>query len=116
MTDHRDFKRRVRDRQAQTGESYMTARRHVLAQRPQPEPEPAIAVVEVLDATADAERLGFKCRVLVFPRLAAKVETAPLLAKLRDALLLTDGDDGTELLRRLAFAGIPPTKPTRWMT
>ena len=33
MTANRDLKRRVRDRQAQTGESYMTALHHVLAQR-----------------------------------------------------------------------------------
>ncbi len=34
MTVKRDFKRRVRQRQARTGESYVTARRHMLANRP----------------------------------------------------------------------------------
>src|SRR5262245_42299735 len=34
MTKKRDLKRRVRERQQQTGESYVTARRHVLAARP----------------------------------------------------------------------------------
>jgi hypothetical protein len=34
MTVKRDFKRRVRQRQARTGESYVTARRHMLASRP----------------------------------------------------------------------------------
>jgi hypothetical protein len=112
MTDHRDFKRRVRDRQARTGESYMTARRHVLAQRPS---EDAIPVVEVIDATEDATDLGFRCRVLVFPRLAAKIEIEQVLDRVRAALLLTD-DKETELLRALAFTGTAPNKPTRWMT
>src|ERR1044071_4062074 len=34
MTVKRDFKRRVRQRQARTGESYVTARRHLMASRP----------------------------------------------------------------------------------
>jgi hypothetical protein len=34
MTVKRDFKRRVRQRQVRTGESYVTARRHLLASRP----------------------------------------------------------------------------------
>src|SRR5690242_10856808 len=33
MTAKRDLKKRIRDRQAKTGESYTTARRHVLAAR-----------------------------------------------------------------------------------
>jgi len=110
MTDQRDFKRRVRDRQARTGESYMTARRHVLAQRP----EPAIPVVETIDATDDAARLGLRCRVLVFPRLAEKIEIAALLAKVRDALLLTAEDKETQLIRELALYGRPPRRPMLW--
>src|SRR4051812_50146392 len=35
MTVKRDFKRRVRQRQARTGESYVTARRHMVASRPE---------------------------------------------------------------------------------
>jgi hypothetical protein len=34
MTSHADFKRRVRARMARTGESYATARAHLLAARP----------------------------------------------------------------------------------
>ena len=40
MTVKRDFKRRVRQRQARTGESYVTARRHLLASRAAVLPEP----------------------------------------------------------------------------
>lgn len=49
MTAKKDLKRRIRDRQAATGESYMTARRHVLAAAPDHAPsvdtaaEPAAA-------------------------------------------------------------------------
>jgi hypothetical protein len=39
MTAKKDLKRRIRARQAETGESYVTARRHVLAAGPaSPEP------------------------------------------------------------------------------
>jgi hypothetical protein len=34
MTKQADFKQRVRARMAKTGESYSTARRHLLAERP----------------------------------------------------------------------------------
>jgi hypothetical protein len=34
MTKKADFKQRVRTRMAKTGESYATARRHVLAEQP----------------------------------------------------------------------------------
>jgi hypothetical protein len=63
MTAKRDLKRRVRQRQARTGESYVTARRRVLAarevravdegaKRDEPtEPEPAGEAVEVLETT-----------------------------------------------------------------
>lgn len=43
MTAKRDFKRRVRQRQAHTGESYVTARRHVVASRPDATGTPADA-------------------------------------------------------------------------
>jgi hypothetical protein len=36
VTEHRDLKRRVRERMARTGESYSTARRHVVAPAPAP--------------------------------------------------------------------------------
>jgi hypothetical protein len=42
MTEHRELKRRIRERAARTGESYTTARRHVLAQAgPAPVAPPA---------------------------------------------------------------------------
>jgi len=110
MTDHRDFKRRVRNRQARTGESYMTARRQVLARRE----TAAIPVVEAIDAGDEAARLGFRCRILIFPRLAARIDQTLVLERFRDALLITEGDPATERLRALAFRGLPPPLPKRW--
>jgi ribosomal protein L24 len=53
MTVKRDFKRRVRQRQARTGEAYVTARRHVLAARQDAsagaDDEPTDAMAAALD-------------------------------------------------------------------
>jgi hypothetical protein len=102
MTEKRDLKRRVRDRQARTGESYMTALRQVKAQRP-----PTFPVVEFVDLTEIGTPLGFKCRVLMFPGLADRVDAASALAKLRDVLLMTDRDRSLELFRAVALRGEP---------
>ncbi len=67
MTAKKDLKRRVRERQAQTGESYVTARRHVVAQAPEPESpkRPVIHVDEMHDITEAAAKLGWRCRVVI---------------------------------------------------
>jgi len=95
MTERKDLKRRVRDRQDRTGESYMTALRHVRDGR-QPVP-----VVEMLDVTEIAAQLGFACRVKMSPDLADLASEAltrfatllrttardPAFARMRDAVL-----------------------------
>ena len=100
MTERRDLKRRVRERQARTGESYMTALRQVQAQRPG-----AIPMIELIDLTERGAALGFKCRIAVFPRVVELIDTAALLACLRDALLATEGDRALSLMRRVTLAG-----------
>ena len=55
MTDRRDFKRRVRARQAHTGESYMVALQHVRAQRP-----PRVPMIELVDLTPVGKALGLR--------------------------------------------------------
>jgi hypothetical protein len=115
MTDQRDLKRRVRDRMAKTGESYTAARKHVLAQREEPRPpapsQPAFDVVEPVDLTEAAARIGFKCLVMMFPALEARIDTPAMLAQLRDALLATENDPGTRLLRATALRGeLPPPR------
>lgn len=163
MTAKRDLKRRVRQRQARTGEAYVTARRHVLATRPHATPgdeeaasdagapdgagaprqvetapaeaSPAAAnvnsaagavaadtraasapvtvvpVTELVDVSEEARRLGLKCRVLMFPTLAERVEPARVLARLRDLLFGTAGDPQTLLLSQVALTGVVPRLP-----
>jgi len=115
MTAKRDLKKRVRERQAKTGESYTTAREHVLAGREAPEPEPArepMSVLELVDLTPAAERLGLRCRASIFPDLAKRVDGATVLARLRAALLATEGDPATALLRGVLLRGEPPPPVT----
>ena len=127
MTAKKDLKRRVRERQAKTGESYTAARAHVVAgakdspeqseEATEPEPAPSpieemsepirspISVVELVDATQDAAKLGLKCQVLVSPTLVPRIAPARVLEHLRDALLATERDPQMELLRALVFRG-----------
>ncbi len=107
MTQHRDLKRRIRDRMAKTGESYVTARQHVLAAR---EPDPPFDVIEPIDISDAAKALGLRCRASMFPRLAAVVDAERALARLRDALVTTATDPGLAILRGLVLRGeLPPS-------
>jgi hypothetical protein len=104
MTEKRDLKRRVRDRQAQTGESYMTALRQVQMQAQR---TPGIPVVEFVDLTEIAAPLGFKCRIVMSPVLADQIDAARALVRLRDVLIATDRDGTLELLRAVTLRGEP---------
>ena len=118
MTAKKDFKRRVRERQEKTGESYTAARAQVLAERDDagtaeeesgpPEREPPFSVVELIDASEDAAKLGLKCDVLVSPSVASEVAPARVLEALRDALLATEDHPEMYLLRALVFRGVRP--------
>ena len=71
MTAKRDLKRRVRERQAHTGESYMTALRHVRNRRTgeresEREGEGAVPVVEMIDVSEIAG--GDPCQPCGDPR------------------------------------------------
>jgi hypothetical protein len=110
MTAKKDLKRRVRERQARTGESYVTARRQVAAKRPAPpEPEPPFPVVEMIDATPTAAALGLACKVSLFPPLAQRVDPARALTRLRDALRATGADPTLDVMRDVAFHARRPT-------
>jgi len=106
MTEKRDLKRRVRERQARTGESYVTALRHVLGQR-----ETSVPVVELIDVSDLAAPLGIKCRVVMAPSMVGRVEPTAMLTQLRDALLTTANDPELALMRAVVLAGERPTKP-----
>jgi len=159
MTAKKNLKRRVRERQAKTGESYTAARAHIVSARRQDEvdvdheledarkvedaaeeataepasAEPATAedattehatterataepagesmngppfsVVELVHATDEAARLGFKCEVLISPTLVRRLAPTRMLEQLRRALLSTENDPQMELLRGLVFRG-----------
>jgi hypothetical protein len=131
MTAKRKLKRRVRERQARTGESYVTARRRVLAAKaasslsrsaavPGPadetfettlgEPALSVPVVQLHDISSDAARLGFQCKIAMFPALGEVCERASVLAGLRDALIRSPGDPATVALFATAF-GVPLVGP-----
>jgi hypothetical protein len=106
MTAKKDLKRRVRARQARTGEAYVTALCQVQAGRPAP-----ISVVELLDATQLGARVGWRCRVAVFPTLALRVAPARLVGELARILAATAGDPALELMRAVVLQGEPRTAP-----
>lgn len=109
MTQQRDFKRRVRDRMAKTGESFTAARAQLLAQRDKP---PVIAVVEPRDVTGEAITLGLSCTVLATDGFDA----SRALRQLRDVLFKIDSDD-LALLRASVLRGERPRlQRQRWWT
>jgi hypothetical protein len=105
MTAKRDFKRRVRERQARTGERYTTARRHTLAARASDLPT-AVPVVQLHDVSGEAARLGFRCQIAMAPALSERAATAAVLTGLRDALIATPGNSDAVQLFGIAF-GLP---------
>jgi hypothetical protein len=125
MTAKKDFKRRVRERQAKTGESYTAARAQVMAQAggeatveeakaaSKDETKPsAISVVELVDASEEARSLGLRCDVLVSPSLAAHIPPVEILEQVLEALLATENDPQLSLLRGALFRGeSPPHNP-----
>ena len=103
MTDRRDFKKRVRDRQAATGENYTTAREHVLAQRS----HGAVPVVEMIDASEQAHLLGLRCPVLIARAVIEQLELVHVIICVRDALIACDGDPSADRLSAVVLHGEP---------
>jgi hypothetical protein len=115
MTKKHDLKRSVRDRQAQTGESYTAARRQVVgaedeADLPDDPSESAVPVFELVDVTEQAAKLGFKCRVLLFPSLVEAVAPAVALGSLHKLLVATAGDTETARMWSVAIGGFEPPR------
>jgi len=65
-------------------------------------------VVELLDVSGEASRLGLRCGVMMFPTLAERAEPANVLTRLRDVLAGTIGDPTTALLCSVALDGQRP--------
>jgi len=115
MTAKRDLKRRVRERQAKTGESYVTARRRVVAQATTTETTEThrvMDVVELLDVSDAAAELKLRCPVRMSPKLAERAGQPGVLARLRDVLVGTVGDPAMSLLREIALRA-PATRRSR---
>src|SRR5689334_57021 len=109
MTTRRDLKRRVRDRQGRTGESYMTALRHVLAQRDEPAPERApVPVVELIDISEAATAIGMQCGARLVPWLADRIHVGATLRRLVDVLLATTADPAFDKMRSVVLHGACP--------
>lgn len=74
-------------------------------------PSSGISVVELVDVTEEARRVGLVCRVLMFPPLIDRIAPARVLRRLRDVLIATAGDRATARLSRLALTGqVPPPR------
>src|SRR5215475_8771062 len=104
MTAKRDLKRRVRERQGRTGESYMTALRQVLDQRPS-----VVPVVEMIELSEVGAAMGIQCRVRMAPVLADRIDVVRALRRLREALIATERDPAFDLMRRVVMHGECPT-------
>jgi hypothetical protein len=122
MTQRRDLKRRVRERQARTGESYVTALRHVRGEPAEaagapPSPDVAAAapsagaipVVELVDLSDVAASLGLTCRVMGMPLLIERVDATAMLVQLRGVLRTTAGDPAFAVLRSAVLLGERPS-------
>jgi hypothetical protein len=107
MTQQRDFKRRVRDRMAKTGESFKAARAQLLAQRDRP---PVIAVVEPRDVTGDAITLGLSCTVLATDGF----DVGAALRQLRDVLFRIDSEDLAVMRAAVLRGERPMPRGQRW--
>jgi len=115
MTKQRDLKRRVRERQVRTGESYVTALRHVLGQRPAPETgarTAPVSVVDFIEVSDIAAVLGIKCRVLVLPALAERVDVSAMLRQLHRTLTASARDRDLALMRSVVLRGEQPLSPS----
>lgn len=100
MTAKRNLKRRVRERQVRTGESYTAALRHVRDPKPKPFP-----VDELFDITDVAAPLGIKCPVKIYSSLSDRVEVVRLLERLRDVLVATERDRAMDVMRAVVLHG-----------
>ena len=62
-----------------------------------------VPVLELLDVTADAARLGFRCPIALFPEVLEQCELASVLLGLRTALVGAAGDPATARMFGVAF-------------
>jgi hypothetical protein len=106
MTIKKDLKKRIRERQEKTGESYTTARMHVLNQAPSEAPK--MSQVSLREVTTLLEAVGLKGQAFLtpgFPETFAR----PSLERLRAVLLATRNEAATRRMRAVLLEGEPDT-------
>lgn len=109
MTVKKDLKKRIRERQEKTGESYTTARMHVLKQAPAEAPEtPRVSEVSLREVTPLLEALELKGQAFLTPGFSEAL-ARPALERLREVLLATRDEPGTRRLRAVLLEGEPDT-------
>lgn len=107
MTIKKDLKKRIRERQEKTGESYTTARMHVLNQAPAGAPEaPRVSEVSLQEVTPLLESLGMRGQAFLTPGFSEAL-ARPALERLREVLLATRDDPGTRRMRAVLLEGEP---------
>ncbi|PTL78805.1 hypothetical protein [Vitiosangium sp. GDMCC 1.1324] len=106
MTVKKDLKKRIRERQEKTGESYTTARMHVLNQGPSETPE--VRPVVLREVTPLAEAMGLKGKAFLSSHFPGQL-TRPALERLREVLLATQGEPATRRMRAVLLRGEPDT-------
>jgi hypothetical protein len=110
MTRKRDLKKRIRDRQAKTGETYTTARRHVLAARPatddeQLEPtDPGIAEGEIERQPPSGERFADELHAASRGETDVPVDELRKLVDLREPIQVDEVIDVSDAAGELGIA------------
>ncbi len=106
MTLKKNLKKRVRARQEKTGESYTTARMHVLNQEQARGPK--VSQVSLREVTPLVEEVGLKGQAFLMPRFPESL-TRPALKRLRELLLATRDEPATQRMRAVLLDGEPDT-------
>lgn len=106
MTVKKDLKKRVRERQEKTGESYTTARMHVLKQAPAEQPK--VGQVSLQEVTPLLEALEMKGQAFLSPHFPEAL-ALPALERLRELLLATRDEPATQRMRAMLLDGEPDT-------
>ncbi|QRN94686.1 hypothetical protein JRI60_37045 [Archangium violaceum] len=106
MTLKKNLKKRVRARQEKTGESYTTARMHVLNQEQASRPK--VSQESLREVTPLVDEVGLTGQAFLMPRFLESL-ARPALKRLRELLLATRDEPATQRMRAVLLNGEPDT-------
>ncbi|WP_257455297.1 hypothetical protein [Archangium lipolyticum] len=106
MTLKKNLKKRVRARQEKTGESYTTARMHVLNQEQARGPK--VSQVSLREVTPLVDEVGLMGQAFLMPRTPESL-ARPALKLLCELLLSTRDEPATQRMRAVLLGGEPDT-------